>query len=520
MNLKERVNYISKFCGVNHDHSNMIDERQKEISFNIELKEEIEIKNIMSEVNIIILTGEAGDGKSRMLRNIEKDLYNNGFEIFPDFSALNEEERENIIIDIENLLSDESDEPKEKKYIIAANVGIFTKTLLKKNVELLAKLTSSNKVKIINFQKRNLAKKQNEKDKIFESIIEKFIKYDIEDCNCNLKFLCPFKENLDKLKDPIVIENIRVLCDSLYLMDEHITFRELLSLIAYMATGGEDCKSILKDTNNKNINYYNVFKSSNDILLKKFSKLDPAQKDRIGDNKIYNLNNRKMSLTIYIETKRKYYFEVIHEDAYDFLPIDYLSEFREIIKNLHHNPYYFKARGNNNIFVDVKTGIISLISPQETNLEISFYDTPHRISKEIKTKFNIDINDVELIWNRCDFQFKQGNLSLETENNTFSLSCYLSEKAVSLNINYTLFKYILSAKNGLYLDKNSDIVEEFGLSDFFRKVLKNNSNAYEKMQVIFCEKDTVYIDFELIKYKDKNIFSKLDEPKKVMIKKI
>ena len=520
MNLKERVNYISKFCGVNHDHSNMIDERQKEISFNIELKEEIEIKNIMSEVNIIILTGEAGDGKSRMLRNIEKDLYDNGFEIFPDFSALNEEDRENTISDIENLLLDESNDSEKKKYIIAANVGIFTKTLLKKNVELLAKLTSSNKVKIINFQKRNLAKKQNEKDKIFESIIEKFIKYDIgEDCNCELKSQCPFKENLEKLKNPIVIENIRVLCDSLYLMDEHITFRELLSLIAYMATGGEDCKSILKDTNDKNINYYNVFKSSNDILLKKFSKLDPAQKDRAGDNKIYNSHNHKMSLTMYIETKRKHYFEKTHENAYDHLPIDYLSEFREIIKNLHQSPYYFKARGNNNIFVDVKTGIISLISPQETNLEISFYDTPHRISKEIKTKFNVDINDVELIWNRCDFQFKQGDLSSETENNTFSLSCYLSGKAVSLNINYILFKYILSAKNGLYLDKNSDIVEEFGLSDFFRKVLRNNSNAYEKMQVIFCEKDTVYIDFELIKYKDKNIFSMIED-KKVMIKKI
>ena len=85
MDLKERVNYISKFCGVNLDHSNMIDERQKEISFNIELKEEIEIKNIMTEVDIIILTGEAGDGKSRMLRNLEKDLFDNGFEIFPDF---------------------------------------------------------------------------------------------------------------------------------------------------------------------------------------------------------------------------------------------------------------------------------------------------------------------------------------------------------------------------------------------------------------------------------------------------
>lgn len=511
MDLTERVNFISKFCGVNHDHSNMIDERQKAVLFNIELKEEIEIKNSMSNVDIIILTGEAGDGKSRILRNIEKELVENRFKIISDFSALNKKKRDEIIVQINKLISGDSN---INKYIIAANVGIFTKTLLKKDAKLLSELTSNPRVKIINFQKRNLAKKHHDKDKTFESIVSEFIKYDSMNCNCVLKEQCPFKNNMDQLRDPIVIENIRVLCDALYLMGEHITFRELLSLIAYMVTGGKDCESVVKS--GSEIYYYNIFEDNTDILLKKFYKLDPAMKNKIDDRETYK--NSNYSLTTFKQTKRKNFFKQKNEDAYASLPVEYLSEFRLIIQKLHEHPYYLMARGNDNLLVNVKKGLIKLISPQETNFEISFYDTPSKMSKEIKTKFTIDINNIELYWNRYDFKFKNEYLPQETENNSFSLSCDLSNQVVSLNINYMLFKYILSAKDGLYLKENSEIVEEFGLSNFFRKVLRYDSNAYKEMQVIFCEKDTPYLDFVLKKYKEKVPFFAFKE--KVLIRKI
>ncbi len=518
MNLRDKVNCISKFCGISFDHSNMIDERQHEILFNIELNEEVEIKNIMSGVDIIILTGEAGDGKSRMIRNIEKYLNSNEFEVIPDFSALTKKDREEVIKDIKSLLSGEI---KVRKKIIAANIGIFTKTLLKVDVELLDNLSTNSKVKIINFEKRNLAQRFGQDDKMFESIIRKFVEYDTISCDCNLKNECPFKKNLDKLQDKNVIENIRVLCDTLYLIGEHITFRELLSLIAYMVTRGEDCVSIMEDSDSKDLSCYNIFELNDDVLFRKFSMLDPVKKSNDIDSEIYQMcKENNNPLTAYIAAKRRFFFEKQHEDPYKLLPVDYLSEFRKIIRYLHKKPYYTKARGNDSIFIDVKKGLIKLISPYETNLEISFYDTPNRISKETKTKFNIDINNIELIWNRYDFKFEPEELSNKVENNTFSLSYYSSAKVISLNINYTLFKYIISAKNGLYLDRNSEIVEEFGLADFFRKVLKHNSNAYGKMQVIFSEKDNNYIDFELIKYKEKIMFSDKNGIEKVMIKRI
>jgi len=303
MDLSERVNYISKFCGINHDHSNMIDERQEVVSFNIRLQEEIEIKKYMPSVDIIILTGEAGDGKSRMIRNLWQDLIDHGFNIVSDFSALIEKDREIVLEDISNLLSGTKG---IKKQIIAANVGIFTKTLLKKNVNLLAELTLSPKVKIINFQNRNLAKKNIDEDKTFESIISKFTNYDSINCSCNLTDQCPFKKNMDILQKTIVIENIRVLCDTLYLMGEHITFRELLSLIAYMTTGGEDCETVQRNPNII-IDYYNIFENEIDILLKKFCKLDPAMKSNNNDGEIYKNSNG--SLTTYKNKKRKDFFE-------------------------------------------------------------------------------------------------------------------------------------------------------------------------------------------------------------------
>lgn len=107
--------------------------------------------------------------------------------------------------------------------------------------ELLDTLNDKNeRVKIINFEKRNLA---DDRD-VFRRIVESFYEYDGKECpdkGCAHCTCCAYKENLDFLCSPLGVESIRVLCDTIFLTGNHITFRELLSLLAHLATMGESC---------------------------------------------------------------------------------------------------------------------------------------------------------------------------------------------------------------------------------------------------------------------------------------
>ena len=125
MQLKDKIKAISKYCGEHHDHSNMVDEKN-EYRFNVEIPEYKEIIEFIDNgAFVIILTGEAGDGKTRLLNNLSDTIKN--FEIINDFSELNEKQRNFLISKIEDVICERT----RTKLIIAANVGIFFQTAIK-----------------------------------------------------------------------------------------------------------------------------------------------------------------------------------------------------------------------------------------------------------------------------------------------------------------------------------------------------------------------------------------------------
>ena len=65
MNLRERVEKLVRYCGQYQAHGFMIDERNQDASFDICMPEEKEIRAKIENLKIILLTGEAEDGKSR-----------------------------------------------------------------------------------------------------------------------------------------------------------------------------------------------------------------------------------------------------------------------------------------------------------------------------------------------------------------------------------------------------------------------------------------------------------------------
>lgn len=141
-----------------------------------------------------------------------------------------------------------------------------------------------------------------------------------------------FRNNLEYIRTENGIESIRILCDAVYLIGEHITFRELLSMVAYMITFGENCydRKNIPSSLLSSRSYENIFNFDNDRILQHIKRMDPA--------------HAKFGLDMYdsIETcisqKRSDFFKETG-DKYALLNIDYLPEFREAIRFFQEKAY-------------------------------------------------------------------------------------------------------------------------------------------------------------------------------------
>ena len=186
----------------------MVDERRIDETFRVVLSEETEIIENLEHLHFILLTGEAGDGKSHLLRSLGQRLSDYRFQIYQDFSALPEEKwampiddrQEPVKKELIKLIVDIIEGKSEQRIIITANVGIFTKRVFMYHEQLLDMLNKKNDgVKIIYFEKRNLA---DDRD-AFQQIVESFYTYDGKECQdneCKQWRHCAYEKNIDFLK--------------------------------------------------------------------------------------------------------------------------------------------------------------------------------------------------------------------------------------------------------------------------------------------------------------------------------
>lgn len=84
MNVKEKVQELLKYCSSYQGHSYMVDERRIDETFRVVLSEETEIIENLEHLHFILPTGEAGDGKSHLLRSLGQRLSDYRFQIYQD----------------------------------------------------------------------------------------------------------------------------------------------------------------------------------------------------------------------------------------------------------------------------------------------------------------------------------------------------------------------------------------------------------------------------------------------------
>ncbi|MBU3126237.1 hypothetical protein [Clostridium tagluense] len=532
MNLENKISYIVNYCGKYLGHENMIFERKQNFDFNIEFAEEKFIKENINKLKIIILTGEAGDGKSHLLNNM-KSYIDKGWKILSeDFSQLDDGNQKEILQKIEESIylneihtshnNEKSiDIDSNKKYILAANIGILMNKILTHCPTLFSKLQNPNdNIKVINFEKRNIASD----DSTFKEFVKSFLNFDGKPCenrSCKHCSDCPFYYNITEMLKSNVIDSLRTLCNAIFLLGGHLTIRELLSLISFMITHGKTCEDMQQEENVAVYRYYNIFHDNTDVLLKKFQPLDPAKKrDEVKESE---------SKAEIIERRRKNFFTSTDIDRFFLLPVAYLSEFKQILVKLEKNEY-LDIKEDDPLCNSLKYGLLKIISKEHSFGEIVLQDSPSYLGETIKTQFTADFSKIMLIWNDIDFEVnseddkRKNNPNVEFSQNKFYLSCVYDgdgkeiSNMIKLLIDYKAFAFIMMNYENYYVYTEGFSNVEYGFGDFFIKILSKHPEFYKKMSVIFDRKSYgKFIDFDLEIYKPK--LMRGDKTEKIIIKK-
>lgn len=514
MNLRERVERLVKYCGQYQAHGFMIDERNQDASFDIRMPEEKEICEKIKDLKIILLTGEAGDGKSRLLRNVKSTLTEYGFaEPCSDFSALSEEDKAALIKRMRAVLDGKS----EEKLFILANIGVFTQAVLQNDMEMMEQLTASRQdVFVCNFENRNLA----EHAETFQEIVNAFLTYeDRQGCEgCRWSGRCAYQENIDAILAEQGTDAIRTICNAIYLTGGHVTFRELLSMLAYMVSFGESCAErqqkwdgalSMDEEDWDKILYYNVFEKNGDLLLDKISCMDPAKKRGEENRESLPRMNGKRA---YIRWRRKNFFQY-EGDKYQLLNVDYLVEFYKTLEYMNQPPYnYDMAKDKNPVLQELKRGIKKMANRGKDDTGLVVTDTPLIFDNQIRTEFMV-MQDMSMIWHRYDMQIGKKTEKPERIWNKFYLS-YLwkgensgDRKLISLLIDYKQFRYLMMCSKDYFMNKNELSVEEYAVNTFYRKILQESKQAYDAIVIRFDENVDGVCDFSLMVHTSEDIFA-------------
>jgi hypothetical protein len=378
------VNYLDQFNVLSPNHAKIYDEYTyeqsgKAYSFKIDTKVEHYLFEMFNtRPQSVILTGNAGDGKTRLCRSIynkfsqqelgnwppsgiiELEFTHGTIRIVKDLSELKDEIILQELISLQNAL--ESKHSEKIFYLIAANEGKLTKFLSQyRDLSLVKKEVS----------KRFRDYKQNDGtlsvinllDVTSSIYVEKVLaEWNKEDnwlpcVGCGSKNSCIIYLNHERTSQPHVKDRLVEQYRLLDFLGTHITMRELLIHISYLITGGFTCKDI-KDADYEGLKqqiekpYYQNFYGHNIEheafsemrALKLFRELDPGAHsvsriddfivngDLSGDEELESLHsslyNSDLDLYLGYFKKRLEIYRDHNKDSNDSLIDDWISKLR------------------------------------------------------------------------------------------------------------------------------------------------------------------------------------------------
>lgn len=267
------VAYLNRYTTASPDHEAAFDEfiasALPPAAGNLRLSTKIErfLRNLFSQTHppSVILTGNAGDGKTYLCRQIvqafspdhspnweqliDHPIERNQVRLFiiKDLSELNEEKGQNILKRLATTLNNPQN---HDRYLIAANEGrlrhlltnLPEQTLLSRmiNDQLQSDtLTADQPLIVVNLNRVSTS-----------TFVPDTLRWMTDprhwsDCQrCPVRDRCPIRYNAIQLTDAHQIERVQRLYQLLEATGEHVTIRDMLIHLAYTMTGGQQCATI------------------------------------------------------------------------------------------------------------------------------------------------------------------------------------------------------------------------------------------------------------------------------------
>lgn len=264
--VEKFTKYLSAFSAHSAASKNMFDEYVQSSEFDDSLKidtfAERAVIKLIEDPNFkgsVLLSGNAGDGKSRLCRSLQqkfmrqKDLdfdLSDGrrIHIIPDISEFNEIATRDILTS-----AFESD----VIYLICANEGkVFSVLRQWGKDDERRKMIETQMLDGPNHQKPMVVFNLNlfPTSVYIKPLLSKMVEHEAwESClSCEARDACPIYFNRDKLGDNLIQERILLLHEVMEGMGNHTTMREMISHLVYVLLGGLTCEDIKQEYNKIN----------------------------------------------------------------------------------------------------------------------------------------------------------------------------------------------------------------------------------------------------------------------------
>lgn len=502
--FRDKVEWLLRYCAQYASHDLMFDERVDVVDqFNVDLGIETQILSQLDGKRVILLTGDAGDGKTRVLKNLQGKLDDKWVTI-NDMSELDGDSIKTLLEKIRDILN--LNETVEK-IAVAANTGILLNSISKYSQGLELELKRKKDLCLImDFNKRNLAMESVSED-VFKKIIREFFSLKkIDSCKtCILKDSCVFISNIHAINNEEVQSNLKFLYHVLFLRGVHITFRDLLSSLAYLVTAGIDCDQLLSRErgDDESLAYYNnLFDfSSDNIVLNAFADLDIAKNDIDRYDMEYYYSDAQVQkktaerLLELARIKRRLFFEkpesllkyLSHskKNRYDLLPLEFLGEYDSLLNKLKKNKHLDSVDDTDETLQKLEMGLNKISDPYCTNSQMVLYDSPPLTSNDIQLVYTVD-KVIHLLFCTPTFFFNNGlieNISQEILEDLRDIICVVFDEEIynkerdlrifpTLAIDYNLFREILFASHNTFRQTNAKLSENAYIVAYTKQIFK------------------------------------------------
>lgn len=495
--VNDFVDFIRQYDITSADYTKIFDEYTKTVQFEVKSSiNEMIINKLKTNPSSVIITGNAGDGKTRICRNVYEALKGSKleswsrsgvetieykgkrFHIVKDLSELSDEKIYNILDSLVSSIHSNND-----FYVIAANEGKLTYSLYSKEeykelIEVIEPQFSN-----VNFESDAKIKLYNLLHTSTSIFAQKIIEeWNSEEnwsiCNsCSVKNKCILNHNHQQLSKENVLKRIFRLYQSLDALEVHMTMRELLIQLAYVHLGGLNCKDIheanseeLRKQSNK-VYYQNLFGVNidadmfNDIPgITEIKKFDPGRSS--------------------------------HSTIDDFIMNGDLAD--ESVVELHHSLYgtqidtdfgYFtilmnKYRTNKELEIDLKENITNFWLPRLRRKY--FFEAKHKGYQGEKL---------------LPFKYRRGYIQNIEQQKEISLE--MREKIVQGLNNYFSKQLVYSPENALYVVSEKLFVYRIvNFSDIVWETENSNSHYDRRASVYYIRvgEARLKIDLSVFEY--------------------